>query len=68
MPWYVGAIFYSDSTFVFLLGGANQQINIPLESQVSINWTLSYSSSDILESSYPNFAISNFRAYRNGCP
>ena len=67
-PWSVEAEFYSDSTFTLILGGDQQSFNVNLQSGVSIQWTLNYSGSDIVESNYPNFAINNFRAFRYGCP
>ena len=62
-PWWVEAEFYSDSTFTLILGGDQQSFNVNLQSGVSIQWTLSYSDPDIVESNYPNFAIKNFRAF-----
>ena len=64
-PWYIEGMFYSDTNFTTILGGASQTINVPLESGVNYNWTLSFSSSDILESEYPNFGFRNLRAYIN---
>ena len=64
-PWYIEGMFYSDTNFTTILGGANQTINVPLESGVSYNWTLSFSSSDILESGYPAFGFRNLRGYIN---
>ena len=61
--WGVEAEFYSDSTFTLILGGYQQSFNVNLQSGVSIQWTLSYSDSDKVESNYPNFAINNFRAF-----
>ena len=62
-PWSVEAEFYSDSTFTLILGGDQQSFNVNLKKGVSILWTLSYSSNDIVESNYPNFAVDNFRAF-----
>ncbi len=62
-PWWVEAEFYSDSTFTQILGGDQQSFNVNLQSGVSIQWTLSYSDPDKVESNYPNFAINNFRAF-----
>ena len=67
-PWSVEAEFYSDSTFTLILGGDQQPFDVNLQKGVSIQWTLEFSSSEIVESNYPNFAINNFRAYRNNCP
>ena len=64
-PWYIEGMFYSDTNFTTILGGASQTINVPLESGVIYNWTLSFSSSDILESEYPNFGFRNLRGYIN---
>ena len=67
-PWSVEAEFYSDSTFTLILGGDQQSFNVNLQSGVSTYWTLSYSSADIVESNYPNFAIKNIRAFIFTCP
>ena len=64
-PWYIEGMFYSDSNFTTILGGASQKINVPLESGVSYNWILSFSSSDLLESEYQNFGFRNLRGYIN---
>ena len=64
-PWYIEGMFYSDSNFTTILGGASQTINVPLESGVNYNWTLSFSSSDFLESEYQNFGFRNLRGYIN---
>ncbi len=64
-PWYIEGMFYSDSNFTTILGGASQMINVPLESGVNYNWTLSFSSSDFLESEYQNFGFRNLRGYIN---
>ena len=64
-PWYIEGMFYSDTNFTTILGGASQTINVPLESGVIYNWTLSFSSNDILESEYPNFGFRNLRGYIN---
>ena len=42
-PWYIEGMFYTDTTFTTVIGGKNKRINIPLESGVTYNWTLSYS-------------------------
>lgn len=62
-PWSVEVEFYSDSTFTLILGGDQQSFNFHLQTGVSTQWTLNYSSADKVESNYPNFAINNFRAF-----
>ena len=62
-PWSVEAEFYSDSTFTLILGGDQQSFNVNLQTGVSTQWTLNYSSQDKVESDFPNFAINNFRAF-----
>ena len=62
-PWSVEAEFWKDSTFQIILGGDQKTFNVNLYSGKSTQWTLSYSSQDIEESNYPNFAILNFRAF-----
>ena len=64
-PWYIEAMFYSDSTFTETFGGDNDRMNFPLESGVTGHWTLTHSSSAVLEADYPNFAIKDLRAYIN---
>ena len=61
--WSVEAEFYSDSTFTLILGGDQQSFNVNLQTGVSTQWTLNYSSQDKVESDFPNFAINNFRAF-----
>ena len=62
-PWYIEAEFYTDSTFSFLLGGDQHSFNVNLHSNTSTFWTLQFSSSEIVESNYTDFAIKNFRAF-----
>ena len=64
-PWYIEGMFYSDTNFTTILGGASQTINVPLESGVNYNWTLSFSSSDIDESEHEFFGFRNLRGYIN---
>jgi len=60
-PWYIEGMFYSDNNFTTILGGASQTVNVPLESGVSYDWTLSFSSSDASE--YQTFGFRNLRGY-----
>ena len=53
-PWYIEGMFYSDSNYTTIFGGANRKVNVPLESGVTFNWTLSFSSDDIIESDWPD--------------
>ena len=62
-PWHIEAEFYTDSTFSFLLGGDQYSFNVNLNTNTSTFWTLQFSSSEIVESNYTNFAIKNFRAF-----
>ena len=62
-PWYVEGMFYSDTNYTRILGGTNQRVNVPLESGVSFNWTLSFSPNDIDESEYQHFGFRNLRGY-----
>ena len=64
-PWYIEGMFYSDTNFTTILGGASQTINVPLESGVNYNWTLTFSSNDFLEDAYPTFGFRNLRGYIN---
>ncbi len=62
-PWYVEVQFYADSTLSLKLGGNRTQIGVPLESGVQTIWTITFSDPNIAEGDYPNFRVSNFRAY-----
>ena len=62
-PWHVEAEFYTDSTFSFLLGGDQYSFNVNLNTNTSTFWTLQFSSSEIVESNYTDFAIKNFRVF-----
>ena len=64
-PWYVEAQFYTDSTLSLKLGGNRTQIGVPLEAGVQTIWSITFSDPDIAEGNYPNFRVSNFRAYYN---
>jgi hypothetical protein len=61
--WYIEGQFYADSTFTLKLGGDNTQITVPLESGVQTLWSLTFSDPNIAEGDYPNFRVSNLRAY-----
>jgi len=62
-PWYIDGEFYADSTKKLILGGDATTINVPLDKDVEAMWTLEFSSSDIAEGSYPDFIVTNMRAY-----
>ena len=62
-PWYIEAMFYSDSTFTTTFGGDNDRMNFPLESGVTSYWSLTHSSENVIEADYPNFTIKDLRAY-----
>ena len=64
-PWYIEAMFYSDSTFTTTFGGDNDRMNFNLESGVTSYWSLTHSSEAVVESDYPNFTIKDMRAYIN---
>jgi len=64
-PWYIEAQFYADSTYSLKLGGNRTQIGVPLETGVQTIWSITFSDPDIAEGDYPNFRVSNFRAYYN---
>ena len=64
-PWYIEAMFYSDSTFTETFGGDNDRMNFPLESGVTGYWTLTHRSDAVVAADYPNFAIKYLRAYIN---
>ena len=62
-PWYIEAMFYSDSTYTTAFSGDSDRMNFPLESGVTGYWTLTHSSDAVVEADYPNFAIKDLRAY-----
>lgn len=62
-PWYIEAEFYADSTFTTKFGGSRTTINYSLAPGENTFWQLTYSSSLIVESDYPDFRIKNLRAY-----
>jgi len=62
-PWYVETQFYADSTLSLKLGGNRTRIGVPLEVGVQTVWSITFSDPDIAEGNYPNFRVSNFRAY-----
>ena len=62
-PWYIEAMFYSDSTFTTTFGGDNDRMNFNLEGGVTSYWHLTHSSEAVVEADYPNFAIKDLRAY-----
>lgn len=64
-PWYIEADFYKDEEFKRKLGGNNCIIRFVLEPDTETIWKIIFSSENIEESSYPDFAIKNIRAFRN---
>ena len=61
--WYVEGDFYSNSTQSFKLGGDNTYFNYSLGAGETTGWELMFSSTNYDESQYPNFSVSNLRAY-----
>ena len=62
-PWYVEAMFYSDSTYTTTFGGDTDRMNFNLEPGVTSYWSLSHRSEAVIEADYPNFAIKDLRTY-----
>ena len=62
-PWYIEAMFYSDSTFTTTFGGDNDRMNFNLEPGVTSYWSLTHSSENVVEAEYTNFVIKDLRAY-----
>ena len=62
-PWYIEAMFYSDSTFKTTFGGDNDRKNFNLEPGTTSYWYLIHRSEAVIESNYPNFTIKDLRAY-----
>jgi len=62
-PWYIEAMFYSDSTYTTTFGGDNERMNFPLEPGVTFYWTLDHRSESVIEADYPDFKIKDLRAF-----
>ncbi|MBC8311760.1 MAG: hypothetical protein H8E72_05600 [Candidatus Marinimicrobia bacterium] len=62
--WYIEADFYANDEYVLKFGGTSTSITHSLEPGEQTLWTLSFSSSQINESDYGDFAIKNIRAYK----
>ena len=62
-PWYIEAMFYSDSTFTTTFGGDNKRMNFSLEPGITAYWYLIHRSEAVIESNYPDFTIKDLRAY-----
>ena len=62
-PFYVEGQFYSDAGYRLKLGGDNYRLAFSLAPGESAVWTLEFSSSEINEAQYPDFAVKNLRAY-----
>lgn len=60
-PWYVECQFYTSSAKTTKLGGSYTQIGVPLSNGESTFWTITYSSSNVDVTNYPNFAVGNLR-------
>ena len=63
--WYIEGEFYTDDNYSIKLGGGSTSINFSLAPGESTFWELDFSSSSIVESDYPDFAVRNLRAYLN---
>ncbi|KAA3618897.1 MAG: hypothetical protein DWQ05_05880 [Calditrichaeota bacterium] len=62
-PFYVEGQFYSDARYRLKLGGDDYRISFSLEPREIAVWRLEFSSSEINESLYADFAVKNLRAY-----
>lgn len=60
-PWYVECQFYTNESRTTKLGGNYTQLGVPLSKNQSTFWTISYTSSNVNVSNYPNFAVFDFR-------
>ena len=60
-PWYVECQFYTNSSKTIKLGGSYTQIGVPLSYSESTFWTITYSSSNVDVTNYPNFTVGNLR-------
>ena len=67
-PWYIEGDFYSDNSYTNIIGSDSELIEILLASGITSNWTLSFSSNDIIESEYPDFGFKNLAGYILNCP
>lgn len=62
-PFYVEGQFYADANYRIKLGGDDYRIAFSLEPGEAAVWTLEFSSSEINEARYPDFAVKNLRAF-----
>lgn len=63
-PWYIEGEFYADDSYKFKFGGDQYTINFPLIHGEKTAWELEFTSSLYIESDYPDFAVKNFRAFK----
>ncbi|MEO1023591.1 MAG: hypothetical protein AAFW89_13685 [Bacteroidota bacterium] len=61
--WKVEGVFYEDQRFRFKLGGNNTSIRFPLDPLQVTGWEISFSSDLYAPQDYPNFSISDLRAF-----
>jgi len=61
--WWVEAIFYTDSTHEFILGGDDVRMYYSLPPGATTNWQLIFQDNSVNASNYPNFSIGNLRAH-----
>ena len=67
-PWYIEGDFYSDNSYTIIIGSDSELIEGLLASGVTSNWTLTFSSNDVIESEYPDFGFKNLAGYILNCP
>jgi hypothetical protein len=63
--WWIEAMFYTDSTYQFVLGGDSKRIYYSLPAGTSTDWTLIFRDEVRDLSEYPNFRIDNLRAHED---
>lgn len=62
--WYVEGAFFSDSNQSVKLGGGNTSFSFALEKGQTTIWKIYFSDSDINPYSYPDFTVSELRAFK----
>lgn len=61
--WIIECDFYTDSTFVYKLGGNYTTMGYSLDKNETTSWMIKFSSEKYDESEYPDFDVKNIRAY-----
>lgn len=66
--WYIEGSFFRDSQRNFKFGGNNTSFNFSLGPDQSTGWQINFSASQYPASENPDFAVGEFRVYKNESP